>query len=136
MTPAELGRKWLDAWNDGTVSTIVGLFAEGGTYNDPIVRRAISTTELAEYTKVWAGFADMTLSPLSITADDEKAAVEWEMTGTHSGTFLGHPPSGKQVRLTGISLVRARGDRIASVQDYWDLKTLLDQLTILDVPVK
>jgi steroid delta-isomerase-like uncharacterized protein len=134
MKTADLGKKWLDAWNSRTVPAVLDLLAEGGTFNDPLVNKNISKDELASYLQLcWAAFPDLKFTTLSVTVDEESVALEWAMEGTHAGNFLGSPPSDKSIRIPGVSLIRLQGEKFATVKDYWDLKLLQNQLGIKEL---
>ena len=67
---------------------------------------------------------------LHCTLDDEikqgvKLAAHWTMRGTHTGLFMGNPPTGRPVEAQGIIFARTENDRI--VEDW----TLVDQMSIL-----
>ena len=46
------------------------------------------------------GFSDVQWKIKDIAADSDKAAVHWELTGTHDGTFLNFPPTGKKISVS------------------------------------
>jgi predicted ester cyclase len=63
--------------------------------------------------------------------------IRWEVNGTHSGRLLGVPPTGANVNVTGITMVkfaeepRPEGGRRTWATDewtYWDLPSLMEQL--------
>lgn len=56
---------------------------------------------------------------------DDRFAAHWTMRGTHKGSFLGNPPTGRLVVAQGIIFARTENGRI--VEDW----TLTDQLGIL-----
>jgi steroid delta-isomerase-like uncharacterized protein len=67
---------------------------------------------------------------LHCTLDDEikqgdKLAAHWTMSGTHKGSFLGNPPTGRPVEAQGIIFARTENGRI--VEDW----TLVDEMGIL-----
>ena len=67
---------------------------------------------------------------LYCTVEDEiregdKFSAHWTMHGTHKGSFLGNPPTGRQVVVQGIIYARTENGRI--VEDW----LLIDQLAIL-----
>ena len=43
------------------------------------------------------GFSDVQWHIKDMVADENKVAVEWELTGTHDGDFLGKPPTGRKI---------------------------------------
>ena len=67
---------------------------------------------------------------LQCTLDDEikqgdKLAAHWTMRGTHTGLFMGNPPTGRPVEAQGIIFARTENGRI--VEDW----TLVDEMGIL-----
>jgi steroid delta-isomerase-like uncharacterized protein len=67
---------------------------------------------------------------LKCTIEDEiregdKFSAHWTMRGTHKGSFLGNPPTGRPVTVQGIIFARAENGRM--VEDW----ILTDQLGIL-----
>lgn len=53
----------------------------------------------------------------------------WVMRGTNTGPGLdGTPPTGRPLTLPGATFVQVEGDKILSVQDYFDRKTVDEQL--------
>ncbi len=67
---------------------------------------------------------------LQCTVEDEiregdQFAAHWTLRGTHKGSFLGNPPTGRPVEVQGIIFGRISNGRIA---EDW---TLVDQMGIL-----
>ncbi len=67
---------------------------------------------------------------LRCTVEDEisagnQFAVHWTLRGTHKGSFLGNPPTGRSVLVHGIIFARAENGRM--VEDW----TLIDQMGVL-----
>jgi predicted ester cyclase len=51
-------------------------------------------------------FPDLHLSCDDIVGSHDRVAVRWSATGTHEGDQLGVPPTHRNVRLSGIDIVR------------------------------
>src|SRR5947207_2252887 len=60
-------------------------------------------------------FPDAGFDPDYMIADEHRVAVRYQMTGTHSGSFLGAPPSGNAVKDSGTDLFHLSGGKIVSV---------------------
>lgn len=56
-------------------------------------------------------FKDYRLSIDHIVADDECAAVAWTISGIHENDFLGFPPSGKEIKFSGVTIHRFENGR-------------------------
>jgi len=68
------------------------------------------------------------IEDLVIDLDCNQVAVRWSATGTHRGTYLGVPATGRALRFTGIEILTVSGDRVAERWGEWDLAALLQQL--------
>ena len=68
-----------------------------------------------------------TISDLRCTTDDmvaegDKVVVRWTWAGTHKGELMGIPPTGKQVMITGISILHIVGGKM--VEEWIEMDTL------------
>lgn len=45
--------------------------------------------------------------------EGDRVATRWTMRATHSGEYLGAPATGRQVTITGTSIYRLAGDKVA-----------------------
>src|SRR5215204_697897 len=52
------------------------------------------------------GFPDYQTIIEDLVAEDDKVAARIQMTGTHTGEFMGIPATGRQISFTGIYIVR------------------------------
>lgn len=63
-----------------------------------------------------------------VLASGDQAVVRWFLTGTHTGDGLGILPSGRPVRLRGMTWLVFRDGKISEGWDCWDLGGLLASL--------
>ncbi|HWC64708.1 MAG TPA: ester cyclase, partial [Thermoanaerobaculia bacterium] len=54
----------------------------------------------------YSSFPDLKRPVEDLVAEGDKVVARWSSVGTHSGDFMGTPPSGKTVRTTGITIFR------------------------------
>ena len=78
-----------------------------------------------------AGFPDYQTIIEDMIAEDNKVSARIRMTGTHTGEFMGIPPTMKQISFTGIYMVRIANGKIAEHWGEEDGVSLLQQLGIL-----
>lgn len=129
MEPVDIALKYFDAWNKHDSAAIVALFAEGGTYNDPAVDPGLTGLAITDYiNSLFAAFPDLSFEIVGTASGDGMAAVQWVMRGTNTGPFAGSPPTGRSVALPGADFITVVGDKICSVQVYFDQKTFVEQL--------
>lgn len=58
----------------------------------------------------------------------ECGAAEWTFTGSFHGEFGGKLHTGTPVRIAGVSFMTFTGGKIATNTDYWNVKTIEQQL--------
>lgn len=63
-----------------------------------------------------------------ILAQGDKVVARILITGTHTGTFAGNPPTGKSVRVTQFREFRVVDGTIVEQHGWFDSGTLLPQL--------
>ena len=73
-------------------------------------------------------FGDFRVTIGDQIAEGDKVATRWSAEAVHQGTFMGIPPTGKRVRVTGIGIHLVRDGRIAAEWEEWDVASLRAQL--------
>ncbi|POX56254.1 hypothetical protein C3489_05915 [Streptomyces sp. Ru71] len=66
-----------------------------------------------------------------IIAEGDRVVVRWTNNATHSGTFLGIPPTGRTCTVAGIDIYRLDGNRLAEHWHVVDQLSMLQQLGLL-----
>ena len=64
-------------------------------------------------------------------AEGDKEVIRWTSTDTHKGEFMGIPPTGVQVTMTGINIVCIAGDKIVEFWVNTDFLGLFQQLGVI-----
>jgi predicted ester cyclase len=68
-------------------------------------------------TSLRGGFPDIHIEIEDIIAVDDKVVLRWKTTRqTHTGMYRGLPPSGKEVRITGMTIFRFENGKI---EEFW-----------------
>lgn len=73
---------------------------------------------------------DLTFEVDEILVGDDVAMWEWTMTGTHEGEWQGVPPTGRRVRVTGMSKTVIEDGKVQENRAYFDSQALLSQLGV------
>jgi steroid delta-isomerase-like uncharacterized protein len=79
-------------------------------------------------------FPDIAARLHEVVAQDDFVAVRYTLEGTHDGSFAGIPPTGKRTTLSGMSIFRLTGGRIAEGWGCADFYGFLQQLGVLPAP--
>ena len=81
-----------------------------------------------------AAFPDGKTTTDDLIAEGDKVVERFTFVGTHKGEFMGIPASGKQIRVTGISIFRIANGKIVEHWGENDAMGLLMQLGVLPAP--
>lgn len=61
-------------------------------------------------------------------AEGDEVASYWIMRGTHTGEYLGIPPSGRDISLSGIAIDRLSNGKLSEVCSVTDFQEFLLRL--------
>ena len=78
-----------------------------------------------------AAFPDFQFEVLDQVAEGDRVATRWAAHGTHQGEFQGVPPSGKRVKITGITIFRLADRKLIEGWTSEDVLGLLQQIGVL-----
>ena len=79
-------------------------------------------------------YPNLQLSVDDLFAEADKVAVRWSARGTHSGPLGDIPPTGKQMMITGISVLTIAAGKVAAQHTNWDTLGMLQQLGVIPAP--
>jgi len=65
----------------------------------------------------------------NLLVDGDKAAIEADFAGTHTGEFAGVAPTGRAVRVPYSVVYDLRGDQVSALRIYFPMGVLVGQLT-------
>jgi predicted ester cyclase len=93
--------------------------ASGAHYGKP---------ELTEYFKhVGVPFKDVKQEPVGEYLVGDTVIIETVMKAVHVGTYMGIPPSNKQVVIPTLNVFEVKYDKIVTWRQYQNFKILADQ---------
>jgi steroid delta-isomerase-like uncharacterized protein len=87
------------------------------------------------YQETRAAFPDQRNELLELHHADDAVIVEFDLLGTHDGTFRGLPPTGRTFRCRMAAIFEFEGDGLVSERVYFDSATILRQLGIAHDPL-
>jgi len=71
-----------------------------------------------------------------IIAEGETVIARWSCRGTHKGDLSGIAPTGKQFTISGVSIARFSGSKMAEGYVNWDALGLMQQLGVVPALAK
>src|ERR1700736_3392883 len=136
MQPADnklIAQRFMDeCWSRGNLNPVMELVADNCRYHDPVFPSLTSGAEnIKNHIQTCrSGFPDLMFTIDDTIAERDEVVVHWTGTGTHKGQFLGMPPTNKRASVTGTSINRIEGSKIAEMWSNWNLLSLMERLGI------
>jgi steroid delta-isomerase-like uncharacterized protein len=130
MDPIAVAQSYFDGWNRRDPAAVLATMAADGTYTDPTTGGPLSGDAFAGYMKgLFSAFPNVSFEVASVgLAAPDLVAAQWIMRGTNSGSMMGLPPTGKRIELKGADFIRVAGDKIRSIDGYFDAGEIPRQL--------
>ncbi|MEZ5787373.1 MAG: ester cyclase [Xanthobacteraceae bacterium] len=127
-----LARRSLDMWGSGNTDVPEEVFAENYVNHQESAAGSVTALDLAGWKAVVAenhrAFSDFQVTILMQIAEGDLVATRWRFEATHTGVYLGHPPTGKRTTWTGVQIDRIANGRIVESWVDWDKYRLFETL--------
>jgi steroid delta-isomerase-like uncharacterized protein len=142
---ADLQKRFLSesakAWASHDAKALGRLYAEDVSFGYPAIggwREAKSRSAIeANMADFWRAFPDAKVAPERGYVSKNVVVMQWIVTGTHSGDFMGLAPTKKKIGYHGVSVMWFRDDGLVSREHmYYDDTSFLTQLGIAPKGVK
>ena len=132
-----LDRRWFEeVWNQGNAASYEELASPDLVVHNPPpgirpdfegIKQAISIHR--------TGFPDLHFTIEDQLAEENKVVSRWTLNwGTHKGEWVGIPPTGKQVTITGVSIQRYAGGKVVEVWLEMDMLSMMQQPGVVPAP--
>jgi steroid delta-isomerase-like uncharacterized protein len=125
-----LAARWTEEiWNQGNMAAVDEMCAPNFTFNYAFPGMQ---SDREGYKKVVTAyrtaFHKLHLTNEIVIAEGDKVAIRWRGQSVHQGEFMGIAPTGKQVTMTGNTIARIAGDKIAEEWTEMDAVGLMQQI--------
>jgi steroid delta-isomerase-like uncharacterized protein len=132
----ELIGKVYETVRAGDLDALVELFAEDCVFVDVALSESAEGRAAfrAYMDDTFAGMPDFRPETWTFVEDGDLVAAELVLTGTHLGTFMGHPPTNRVVhwQASAFYTLTPAHDRVVREVYYYDLASLTSQLAADD----
>ena len=85
------------------------------------------------YMNFLTGFSNIEFTIPEVIGQGNRLVKHWNFKGIHTGDFFGMPASGNKLNLSGTTLVTIKDCKIAKEHDFFDMMSMVSQLTEGDV---
>jgi len=121
-----IARSVLNNWNEGNPTVWDDLCTSDFVHHGREYR------DLEGFKQTYEGlrhaFPDGHFAVDDMIAEGDRVAVRYTFTGTHKGTYIGVPSTGRSVALSGMIIWRILGNRIAESWMFFDRAGLFEQI--------
>jgi predicted ester cyclase len=116
---------WQEVWDDVMAPNVIYHF---NSTPDAIVGLDANKAFNAS---LFEGFPDISQTIEDVIAEGDNVVYRTTMEGTHTGDFLGIPPTGKSARVNDFTMLRILNDRIVEWWYECNLLEVMKQLGLM-----
>jgi steroid delta-isomerase-like uncharacterized protein len=127
---AKVRRLFDELWNKGNLPVADELISPTYTHHDastPDVGQG-PESEKKRVVLYRTAFNDLRLTVEDMIAEGETVMARWSCRGVHKGDLNGIAPTGKQIAISGVSVVRFASGKMVEGWINWDALGLMQQL--------
>ena len=133
MDHAATLRRFYDLLSNGDIEGFGALLADDFVEHEETPGLAPTKDGVLEFFRMYrAAFPDLRMDPEDVLASGDKVVARVRATGTHQGEFMGMPPTGKNIDVQLIDILRFGDDGRA--HEHWgvfDQMTMMQQLGVV-----
>ena len=122
---------WDEILNQGNIDAIDANFAPDYVLVTPMLTVTGRDAAKEHYRGYLTAFSDISFTVEDIFGEGDRLVKQWVFEGTHTGELMGIAPTGKRVRLVGVTLARIIDGRIVEERDYADDLGFQQQLGVI-----
>jgi len=118
--------------NTGDIDSLDEVFASDVVDHDPAPDQPAGVEGIKTFWRTFlTAFPNLAIAPAVVSADDEHVTIVLDITGTHTGEFNGHAPTGKSFAVRGIQVGRFEDGKLAERWGATDEHGILTQLGLV-----
>lgn len=122
-------RRYVDCVNKGQFDVLDELVVPDFVDHDPIPGQEPGLAGAKKaYAMIRDAFPDAVFDLQDLIAEGDKVVGRGVMTGTHGGTFLGIPATGRKVTWTGIRIFTVKNGKVTEGWIDLDLLSVVQQI--------
>ena len=126
----------LEMWNKANLAIADEIYANEIVRHDCNVPEDIVGLEnVKNYLQnLFNAFPDLNLTVDEIIVEGNKMVQRWTMTGTNTGSMGDMPPTGRNVRFSGVSIGYFVNGKLVEIWDFYNMLDMMQQLGFTLIP--
>jgi steroid delta-isomerase-like uncharacterized protein len=128
----------LKMWNEANLTIVDTVYAQEFVRHDCGAPEDIVGLEnVKNYLQnFFNAFPDLNVTVDKIIMEGNKLVQLWTLTGTNIGSMAEMPPTGKTVKISGVSIIDMVNGKATEIWDYYNVLDMYQQLGFTLVPPK
>lgn len=132
---AVVARYYADVLNGGEIELLDELAVDDYVEHDPLPAQGNGRADLKRRVEMLrTAFAPLRFRVEDVIAEGDRVVVRWSSSGTHTGEFMGIPPTNRDYTINGIDIHGCRDGRMAEHWHVVDQLSQLQQLGLFPAP--
>lgn len=126
----QLIREYIETWNNGDTQELPDFWTTDIIHHTRALKQNSDEvkTVLADFK---AAFPDLHFQIDDIFGEGDRVVTRLTASATHSGAYLGFPPTGKKINCAVMGIARIEGDKIAEHWGVTDELAMMAQIGML-----
>ncbi len=128
-------KEMFDRITSGNVKDVAKIFAPDWVNLDPALPPLMGLEGAKQLLTLFStAFPASRVELVCLAGEGDKVAVHFSFSGTHKGTFLNVPPTGKSFNVTGTGIFRLKDGKLVENRVVFDALGLMQQLGMIPEP--
>ena len=134
MSHIEIQTRFAEAVNSGDFGAFDEVVAADCVDHDPAPGQTPGPAGYKQFFgEMRTAFPDLHVEPVHLVATGDDVAFAYTLTGTHTGPFQGHAPTGNGINVRGLQISRFTDGRMVERWGSTDELGILKQLGLIEV---
>src|SRR5688572_25159900 len=118
-------RMWIGAWTANNLEALDEIFAPEYSVNETVIG-VEGVKQAVQF--LHSVFSDIFAELHEMVAEEDKVVIRWTIRGRHTGNFMGIPPTGKELELTGINIYQILDKKIVANHEQTNISEAIQKL--------
>lgn len=125
-------RRVIEVWNEGNYDVWDEVYATDFVNHDPNAPDVYDREGLKQFAiAMKTGFPDLRAVIEDMVAEGDEVAKRFISRGTHTGEYMGIPPTGKEVTIKGTTIYRVSEGKVEECWWSYDALGMMQQLGVI-----
>ena len=128
-----IAEELLHAWNSHDIDRIVEFYAadfEGEDISQAAIQRGLEGIR-GTVERYFQAFPDLEFTECETIVQGNRTVQRWKAQGTHKGTLMNIPATGRRVEVHGASFLTVEGGKVTRATMLWDVAGMLRGIGLL-----